>query len=303
MSADNISDLRQDWDLARYAGSEQEQMVAREKVIAKAIRQLPECVPLDRTSGKDLWRWTHRWNPVADREEVARAVLNGKPEAMEWLKAAVERTRLGPEILARLRAQWKEINQPVIRQQVPDVQRRRKNLIGDAIVRLPDVARDIAFFKSRPNDAPICKWSKDADRENIAEAVLGYEPDAIDRLCVAMEPPVIPSGYDVILEMQTQWSSVKDSVNNIGVLRYAQEYDPHTGEVEDITLESVKAARRKARANVMSYAIARLPAVAAQIAPLRWRRSVNAEDIAEAVLNGDEDAMDRLFSAVIPGQW
>ena len=219
---------------------------------------------------------------------------------MEQLKAAVERTRRGPEILASLRAQWNEINQPILRHQAASVQRRRKNLIGNAVVLLPDVARDIAFFRSRHNDAPACEWRQSADREIIAEAVLNHQPDAIDRLCAAMDPPVIRSADDVISDIQAQWAAIKDSVRDIGVLRYAEEYDPETGETEGITLESMNAARRKARANVISYAMARLPSVAAQIAPLRWRKDVNAEDVVAAVLNGDEDGIERLVAAVVP---
>ena len=293
-----INDLREDWDLVRYAGSDREGMAARDEVIARAIRQLPECVTLDRVSAKTAWRWTHRWKRHADREEVVKAILNDKPEAMELLKAAVERTRRGPQILISLRVQWNEVNQPVLRHQAASVLRRREKLIDDAVVLLPDVARDIAFFRSRDKQAPVCKWCQSADRENIAEAVLNHRPDSIDRLCEAMDPPVIRSPYDVISDMQSQWAAVKDSVRDVGILRYAEEYDLDTGEAENITLESVNAARRKARENVIRYAMARLPGVAAEIAPLRWRSGVNAEDIVAAVLNGEEDGIERLVAAV-----
>ena len=51
--SDIINDLRQDWDLNRYAGSDHERMAARDEVIARAIRQLPECVTLDRAVSQD----------------------------------------------------------------------------------------------------------------------------------------------------------------------------------------------------------------------------------------------------------
>ena len=177
-----IEDLRYDWELARYAGAYEEQMIARDKVIGEAIRRLPECVPLDRRSPRTAWRWTHKWRENEDPVEVVTAVLTDKPDAIKQLRAAVERVRRGPEILSNLREQWGEINEPVPSHEVENVLKRRKKLISDAIVRMPDVVRDIAFFRSKPNDPPVCEWNSGANREGITEAVLNDEVASLDRL-------------------------------------------------------------------------------------------------------------------------
>ena len=296
-----ITDLRQDWDLTRYAGAYEERMTARDKVIGEAIRRLPECVPLGRGSPRSAWRWTHKWSRDADPVDVVTTVLTDKPDAIEQLKAAVVRVRRGPEILNNLRVQWAELQEPVLGHDVGSVLKRRKNLISDAKVHLPDVVRDIAFFRAQPNNAPVCEWNSGADRENITEAVLNNEVGAMDRLCAAMDPPVLRSGYEVLSELRDRWASLKEPVRNLGLLRYAETIDPEIGDVEEITLESVNAEWRMQRENWIDYAIERLPAITSQIAPsLRWRSDVNLREVAEAVLNGDEGAIERLYSAMAP---
>ena len=298
-----ITDLRQDWDLARYAGAYEERMTARDKVIGEAIRRLPECVPVDRGSPRSAWRWTHKWGQHEDPVEVVTAVLTDKPDAMEQLKAAVERVRRGPEILNNLRGQWAQLHEPVSSHEFASVLKRRKNLISDATTRMPDVVRDIAFFRSQPNDPPVCEWSSRADRENITETVLNNEVAAMDRLCVAMDPPVLRSGHQVLSELREQWAFLKEPIRNIGLLRYAQTVDPETGDVEKITLDSVNAERQVQREDWIDYAIERLPFITSQITPsLCWRSDVDPRDVAKAVLNNDEGALKRLYSAMAPSE-
>ena len=298
-----IADLRRDWDLARYAGAGEERPAARAEVIAEAMRRLPECVPVRRATPRTAWRWTNRWDPRADPEDIAVAVLNDRPGAMERLNRAVSRTPRGPEILKSLRTRWNELHQPVMRHQVASVQGKRKKLISEAIERLPEVIRHIGFFRSRPDEAPICEWSSGARKELIAEAVLNDEPVAMDRLCASMVPPVVRSGHEVLKEMQTQWASLREPVRDLGLLRYAETFDPETGVAEDITLESVNAVRQERRDGFLAYAIERLPAIAADIAPsLEWRSDENREDATKAALDGDEEAIKRLLDAMKPSR-
>ena len=292
-----IEDLRRDWDLTRYAGAEEEQATARAEVIAEAVRVLSECVPVDRRG----WGWTNKWAPRTDPEDVARAVLNDRSGAMERLKDAVTPTPRGPEILKSLRTRWNELHKPAMRHQVESVQGKRKKFISEAVKRLPEVVRHIGFFPCRLEDAPVCEWIPGARKEPIAEAVLNNEPGAMDRLCASMDPPVVRSGRQLLEEMQTQWASLREPVRDLGLLRFAEAFDPETGTAEDITLESVNAARHERRDEFLAYAIERLPAIAADIAPsLEWRREENREDVVRAVLDGDEGAIRRLLDAMTP---
>ena len=135
----------------------------------------------------------------------------------------------------------------------------------------------------------------------IAEAVLKDEAGAMDWLCGSMVPPVVRSGLDVLEEMQRQWASLREPVRDLGLLGYAETFDPETGATEDITLESVNAARHARRDELMAYAIGRLPAIAAEIASsLEWCNDENREDVARAVLDGDEGAIQRLLGAMTP---
>ena len=297
-----IKELRRDWDLIRYAGAEEERATARAEVIAEAMRRLPDCVPVRRATPRTAWRWTNRWGRRADPEDVAAAVLNDRPGSMDQLKDAVERTPRGPEVLNRLRTRWDELHRPVMRHQVTSVQGKRENLIAEAIERLPEVVRYIDSRRfPRPEDAPVCEWSQETRRESIAEAVLKDEAGAMDRLCGSMVPPVVRSGLDVLEEMQRQWASLREPVRDLGLLRYAETFDPETGTTEDITLESVNAAWHARRDELMAYAIGRLPAIAAEIASsLEWRNDENREDVARAVLDGDEGAIRRLLNAMAP---
>ena len=229
------------WDLASYAGAEEEQATARADLVAEAMRRLPECVPVRRASPRTAWRWTNKWSPRAIPEDVAVAVLNDRLGAMELLKDAVERTPRGPEVLNNLRAQWDDLHQPVMRHQVASAQAKRKKLISEAIERLPEVVRHIGFFGSqRPDDAPVSEWSSGVRKEPIAEAVLNDEPGAMDRLCASMVPPVFRSGRVILKEMRTQWADIQ---------------------------------RHGRRDEFLAFAIERLPAIAADIAPsLEWRK-------------------------------
>ena len=222
---------------------------------------------------------------------------------MERLKDAVTPTPRGPQILRSLRTRWNELHKPVMRHQVESVQGKRKKLITEAIERLPEVVRHIGFFRSRRNEAPVCEWSSGARKELIAEAVLSDEPVAMDRLCASMVPPVVRLGHDVLEEMQTQWARLREPIRDLGLLRYAETFDPETGTVEDITLESVNAARRDRRNEFLAYAIERLPAIATDIAPsLEWRSDENREGVSKAVLDGDEEAIERLLTAMKPSR-
>ena len=190
-----IGDLRHDWDLTRYAGVEDERAAARAEVVAEAMTRLPECVPVRRASPRTAWRWTNKWSPRAVPEDIAVAVLNDRPGAMERLKDAVSQTPRGPEVLNSLRTRWDDLHQPVMRHQVASVQAKRKKLISEAIERLPEVVRHIGFFRSqRPEDAPVCEWSSGAGKERIAEAVLNDEPGAMDRLCASHGSAGLPVG-------------------------------------------------------------------------------------------------------------
>lgn len=297
-----VADLRRDWDLTRYAGVEQERAAARAEVIAEAVRRLPECAPVGRASPRTAWRWTNKWGPRADPEDIAVAVLNDEPGAMERLNRAVYGTPLWPEVLDRLRTRWNELHRLVSRHRVASVQGKRENLIAEAIERLPDVVRYIGSRRfPRPEDAPVREWSSGARKELIAEAVLNDEPGAMDRLCASMVPPVVRSGLDVLEEMRRQWANLRGPVRDLGPLRYAETSDPETGTTEDITLESVNAARQARRDELLAYAIERLPAIAADIASsLEWCSDENREDVAQAVLNGDEGAVQRLLGAMTP---
>ena len=296
-----IEELRRNWDLTRYAGAGEERATARAEVIAEAVRRLPECVPVRRATPRTAWCWTNRWGPRADPEDVALAVLNDRPGAMDQLKGAVTRTPRGPEVLNSLRTRWDELHRPVMRHQVTSVQGKRKKLITETIERLPEVVRHIGFFRSRPGEAPICEWSSGARKERIAEAVLNDEPGAMDRLCASMDPAIVRSGHVILEEMQRQWASLRQPVRDLGLLRYAETFDPETGTVEDITLESVNAARHERRDEFLAYAIERLPAIAADIArPLEWRSDESRDDVVRAVLNDDEGAIRRLLNAMAP---
>lgn len=296
-----IAELRRDWDLTRYAGAPEERAAARAEVIAEAVRRLPECVPVRRATPRTAWSWTNRWGPRADPEEVAMAVLNDMPDAMERLNRALSRTPRGPEVLNKLRTQWNELHKPVMRHQVASVQGKRKKLIAEAIGRLPEVVRHIGYFRSPPGEAPVCEWSSRARRESIAEAVLNNEPGSMDRLCASMNPPVVRSGREVLEEMQAQWASLREPIRDLGLLRYAETFDPETGTVEDITLESVNATRHRRQDEFLAYAVERLPTIAANIASsLQWRSNENREDVTRAVLNEGEGAIQRLLDAMAP---
>ncbi len=296
-----ITELRRDWDLTRHAGTEEEQAAARAEVVAEAMRRLPECVPVRRVTPRTAWRWTNKWAPRADPEDVAVAVLNDRPDAMERLRDSVARTPRGPEVLNSLRARCDELHKPVMRHRVASMHGRREDLISEAIERLPEVVRHIGFFRSRPEEAPVCEWSSAADKEQIADAILHEEPGAIDRLCASMVPPVFRSGREVLEEIRTQWAGLREPIRDLGLLRYAETFDSETGAAEDITLESVNAARLTRRDKLMAYAIERLPAIAADIAPsLEWRSDENRADVATAVLDGDAEAIERLLDAMKP---
>ena len=59
--------------------------------------------------------------------------------------------------------------------------------------------------------------------------------------------------------------------------------------------------RHGRRDEFLAYAIERLPAVAADIAAsLEWRSDENREDVATAVLEGDEETIERLLDAMKP---
>ena len=190
-----IANLRRGWDLTRYAGTKEEQEVARAEVVAEALRRLPECVPVRRATPRTAWRWTNTWSLRADPEDVAVAVLTDRTGAMERLNRAVSRTYRGPKVLNSLRTRWKELHKPVSQHQVASVQRKRKRLISEAIERLPEVVRHVGSRRlRRPEDAPVCEWSSGARKKLIAEAVLNDEPGAMVRLCASMVPPVVRSG-------------------------------------------------------------------------------------------------------------
>ena len=297
-----ITDLRQDWALIQFAGTYEEQAAARDKVIGEAIRRLPECVPLDWESPGGASCWTHKWGQHADPVDIVTTVLTDKPDAMEQLKAALVRVRRsGQEILDSLREEWAEINQPVSSHEVKNVPKRKKKFIADAIVLMPDVARNIAFFRAQPNAPQVCEWNSRAHREKITEAVMNDEVAALDRLCSAMNPPISRSGHDVLSELREKWASLKEPVRDIGLLQYAQTVDPETGDAEEITLERVNDERRVQGEKWIEYAMERLPFITSQIAPtLCWRSDVNPRDVARAVLNNDEGALDRLYYAMAP---
>ena len=160
-----IEELRRDWD--RYAEAEEERATARAEVIAEAVRRLPDCVPVRRATPRTAWRWTNRWDPHADPEDVAVAVLNDTTGAMERLSRAVYGTPLWPELLNRLRTRWNELHRPVSRHQVASVEGKRENLIAEVIERLPEVVRYIDSRRfPRPEDAPVCEWSQETCRES-----------------------------------------------------------------------------------------------------------------------------------------
>ena len=222
-----IAELRRDWDLTRYAGTKEEQEAARAEVVAEAVRQLPECVPVRRATLRTAWRWTNKWGPRADPEDVAVAVLNDRPGAMERLNRAVSRTYRGPEVLNSLRTRWNKLHRPVSPHPVASAHGKRKRLISEAVERLPEVVRHIGFFRSRrPEDAPVCEWNSGVRKERIAEAVLDDEPGAMDRLCASMVPPVVRPGREILEEMRTKWADPQRHGRRDELLAYAIESLP-----------------------------------------------------------------------------
>ena len=143
---------------------------------------------------------------------------------------------------------------------------------------MPEVVRHIGFFRSwQPEDAPGCERSSGATKERLAEAVLNNKPDAMDRLCACMVPlvywstglVVFWSARVILEEMRTQWADIR---------------------------------RHGHRNEFLAYAIERLPAIAAVITPsLEWRRDENLEEVARAVLDGDDGPETVVMSSWLPG--